>query len=107
MFLEGPAFAVYSEMDEDLKEDIEAIKQTLTDAFSLNAFQAYEQFTHRRWKEEPVDVYLSDLRRLAKLAGIESDSLLRRAFVVGLPASVSREIKAYANCRRLLSVRER
>ena len=43
-----------------------------------------------------VDVYLSDLRRLAKLAQVESDSLLRRAFVVGLPAVVSRDLKALA-----------
>lgn len=96
LFLEGPAFSVYSEMKEADKESITAIKRTLTDAFSLNAFQAYEQLTRRRWREEPVDVYLSDLRRLAKLAEVESDSLLRRAFVVGLPVSVSRELKALA-----------
>ena len=68
LFLEGLAFAVYREMDPDEKGDLTAIKRALTDAFSLNAFQAYEQLTRRTWKDEPVDVYLSDLRRLAKLA---------------------------------------
>ena len=101
LFLEGPAFAVYREMDPDEKGDLTAIKRALTDAFSLNAFQAYEQLTRRCWKDEPVDVYLSDLRRLAKLAGVESDCLLRRAFVVGLPAVVSRELRALAKVDNL------
>ena len=49
----------------------------------------------------PVDVYLSDLHRLAKLAGVESDCLLRRAFIVGLPAVVSRELRALAKVDNL------
>ena len=43
---------------------------------------------------EPVDVYLSDLRRLARLAEIEDDGLLRCAFVVGLPTDVSSNLRA-------------
>lgn len=97
LFLEGPAFAVYNEMDSTEKNDLSAIKRTLTDAFSINAFSAYEQLIRRTWKDEPVDVYLSDLRRLAKLAGIESQVLLRRAFIVGLPSVVSRELRALSS----------
>ena len=96
LFLEGPAFAVFSEMDDKNKKDLTAVKKALTDAFAMNAFLAYEQLVSRKWNNEPVDVYLSDLRRLAKLAQVESDSLLRRAFVVGLPAVISRDLRAQA-----------
>ena len=96
LFLEGSAYAVFSEMDEMKKKDLAAIKEALTDAFALNAFQAYERFISRKWNNEPVDVYLSDLRRLARLAKVENDSLLRKAFVVGLPAVVSRDLRALA-----------
>ena len=49
------------------------------------------------WRDEPVDVYMTELRKLARLAGITSDKLLLRAFVVGLPSVVSRELRATAN----------
>ncbi len=97
LFLEGPAFAVYQELHKDKKNDLKEIKQALIDAFSLNPFRAYEQLTRSVWRDGPVDVYLSELRRLAKIAGVESDALLKRAFVVGLPASVSRELRAMPN----------
>lgn len=95
MFLEGPAFAVYEQMDEKLKTDADAIERALVTAFSMNPFQAYESFRLRSWQSgEPVDVYLSELRRLAKLAGVESDGLLVCAFVVGLPIEVSCQLRA-------------
>ena len=84
-------------MDSGARADFEAIKKKLIDAFSLNAFHAYEQLTRRVWRDEPVGVYVSDLRRLAKLAGVETDDLIRRAFVVGLPSEVYRELRAYEN----------
>ena len=88
LFLDGAAFSVYLHLDE--KDCYEKVKQALIKAFSTNPFTAYEQFVQRRWSNESVDVYLSDLRRLARLAGIEENILLRRAFVVGLPSYVSR-----------------
>ena len=98
LFLEGPAYAVYCEMPEDLKQDDVAIAATLKEAFGINAFLAYEQFASRKWRAgEPVDVYLAALRRLAKLADVESEALLRRAFIVGLPSDVSRELRAMTN----------
>ena len=41
-----------------------------------------------------VDVFMTDLRRLARAADITSEKLLLRAFVVGLPRVVSRELRA-------------
>ena len=56
-------------------------------------FQAYEQLTMRVLSDESADVHLTDLRKLARLAGISSDTLLIRAFIVGLPSVVSRELR--------------
>lgn len=92
LFLEGSAFSIYSELSDSQKKSY--VKKVLTEAFSLNAFQAYEQLTKRVWCDESVDVYLADLRKLARLAGVSSDTLLIRAFIVGLPSVVSRELRA-------------
>jgi hypothetical protein len=98
LFLSGPAFAVYSEMEEDKKTDLASIVAVLKEAFALNGFIAYEQLVSRSWRAgEPVDVYLADLRRLAKLAGVESNAVLKRAFVVGLPTVASREMRSMSN----------
>lgn len=95
LFLEGSAFSVYMEMAENDKKDMRAIEQVLKDAFAVNSFVAYEKFISCKWNRGvSVDVYLSELRKLAKLAGVESEELLKKAFVVGLPAEVSKEIRA-------------
>lgn len=94
MFLEGPAFAVYNELSAEDKGNGDAIKNALICAFATNPFLAYEEFVRRTWRDEPVDVYMTDLRRLARLAGVTSDALLMKAFIVGLPSVVSRELRA-------------
>lgn len=101
LFLEGSAFAVYNELSESSKKSFELIKKALIEAFSLNAFQAYEQLTKRVWCDESVDVYLADLRKLARLADVSSDTLLKRAFIVGLPSVVSRELRAVSKIESL------
>jgi hypothetical protein len=94
LFLEGAAFSVYNELGEEEKKSSDSVKKALTDAFSINAFQAYELFSKRKWcRGEPVDLFLTDLRKLARLAGISSDAIIMRAFVVGLPTSVSGQIR--------------
>ena len=97
LFSEGKALTVHTQFDGSARADFEAIKKKLVDVFSLSAFHAYEQLTRRVWRDEPVGVYVSDLRRLAKLAGVETDDLIRRAFVVGLPSEVYRELRVYEN----------
>jgi hypothetical protein len=94
LFLEGPAFACYEEMDPANQDDAVRIEEALLEAFSVNPHQAYDMFRQRNWQEgETVDVYLNELRRLARLADVESDKLLRRAFVVGLPSAVSAQLR--------------
>lgn len=95
LYLEGPAFEVYDQMEETEKEDAKKIEETLLNAFALSSFNAYETFRQRSWMAgEAVDVFLADLRRLARLAKVENDTLLLRAFVVGLPSDVSSRIQA-------------
>lgn len=101
MFLEGSALAVYTELSEEEKTSAKSIREALLNAFSVNPFRAYEQFSKRVWRDEPVDVYMTELRKLARLAGITSDKLLLRAFVVGLPSVVSRELRATAKIESL------
>ena len=49
LFLEGSAFSVYNELSDRNKKTFKSIKDALIEAFSMNAFQAYEQLTKRHW----------------------------------------------------------
>ena len=89
------AFSVYQQLDSKAKTDFKQIKAALTSAFAVDKFVAYGQFVTRRLRDgESVDVYLADLRRLAALFGGIPDAGLGCAFVAGLPASVSRILRA-------------
>lgn len=97
LHLEGTAFEVYDQMDELQQLDAAAIKQRLREAFGQNRFAAYDAFRQRSWNPaEAVDAFLSDLRRLASLAGVESEKLICLAFVCGLPPDVSSQLRATA-----------
>jgi len=78
LFLEGPAFAVYNQMAEKDKVNFEAIEDVLLDAFALDQFQAYETLIHKKWSGEPVDVFLADVRRLAKLSRISKEAFIKK-----------------------------
>ena len=94
LYLEGPAFDVYEQMDEGKKSDAEEVQKILLGAFAQNDLAAYDCFRQRTWTPgEVVDAYLADLRRLARLAKIESDALIIRAFICGLPADVSAQLR--------------
>ena len=72
-------------------------KEALKQAFAVDKFTAYDEFTQRKLNDgEAVDVYLADLRRLAKLFGDISESVLACAFVSGLPDHVRRLLRAGA-----------
>jgi len=97
LHLEGDAFSVYEEMEEKDKEDSEKIETALRTAFEIDRYTAYERLQQRRWiPGEKADVYLTDLRRLAKLACIEDEEVIRGAFIVGLPTDVSQLLRAAA-----------
>ena len=96
LFLSGGAFAVYDGLSEDVKIDYRALTQALQQAFSVNCFQAYEAFLSRRLLPgESVDVYASDLKRLAKLVDpLISEGWIKCSLVHGLPIDVQNQLKA-------------
>lgn len=94
LFLEGPALAVYLQMNEEDLKSPEKIKQRLKEAFGEDPFVAYQKLVNARWDGEPIDVYATELGRLARSAGIEGETILKRAFVVGLPSEVGRDLRA-------------
>jgi hypothetical protein len=95
LFLDGAAMSVYEHMKEADKGDVAKITSALKAAFCPDKFEAYEEFhTRTRRAGEPVEVFLSELRRLAALAGLETDALLLSAFVTGLPRTVSAQLRA-------------
>ena len=97
LHLEGTAFEVYEQMEETQQLDAAAIKRCLREAFGKDKFAAYDAFRQRSWNpNEAVDAFLSDLRRLAGLAGIKSDEIICLAFVCGLPPDVSSQLRATA-----------
>ena len=100
LYLEGAAFAVYDQLPDDRKKDANQVEKELVAAFAQNPFSAYDTFRQRSWcPGEAVDVFLADLRRLAGLAGVQSQELIRCAFVCGLPADVSGQLRAAAQIR--------
>ena len=94
LFLEGHAHNLYLELSTDEKKSAQSIKDALIKAFGVNRFKAYEQFVRRVWRDEPVDIYATDLKRLARLGRVASDDLIKTQFVVGLPSAVSKELRA-------------
>ena len=98
LFLEGAAFAIYDQLTDKDKEDGVKIEEALLNAFAQDNFGAYDSFRRRSWLPgESVDVYLADLWRLARLAKVESDELVRCAFICGLPSDVSARLRTTAN----------
>ena len=97
---------MYKQMVEVDKEDAEKIKTVLKIAFGARPIEAYEDFrVSTRSYGESVDVFLSDLRRLAGLAGILNDNLLKLAFVVGMPKGVSAQLGLYRTLIRYKLIR--
>jgi hypothetical protein len=95
LYLEGAAFAVYNQLTAEKKRKAEEIEKALLAAFAQDLFSAYDSFRQRSWMPgEAVDVFLADLRRLACLANIDSDGLIRCAFICGLPTDVSAQLRA-------------
>ena len=93
--LTGGAFAVYQQLEESDKKSYESIKKALTSAFAADRYEAYEQFERRKLRHgEAVDVFVSELRRLAGLFGGMPDDSLACAFVAKLPEVARRALRA-------------
>lgn len=95
LLLRGNAFSVYDQMKDEDKENEEKIEEALVNAFSIGRFTAYASFINRRFNLfEPVDVFLSDLKRLASLAKMTNDDVILNAFVCGFDANISCQLRS-------------
>ena len=96
LFLDGFAFAIYDQLSAEDKKSSDRIEAALKTAIAVDKFNAYEEIRTRMWKPgETVDVFLSDLKRLSKLAEIgDNEEILNLAFVMGLPRQISGQLRA-------------
>ena len=95
LLLGGSAFAVYDQLSDEAKANGVKIEDALLHAFAMDRFSAYDAFRVRSLRQgEVVDVYLTELRQLSRLAKMENEDLLRNAFIAGLPPSVSGHLRA-------------
>lgn len=105
LLLCGPAFSVYQQLSDEVKKDYGKTKKEILAAFGANGFDAYEQFRQRALQDgETVDVYLSDLKRLASLVDDSlstNQPLMKCAFVAGLPPDVANHLKSVAEAEKL------
>lgn len=100
LFLRGGALAVYQGLDDETKSDYGLLKKALNSAFSPNPLTAYDKFLCRKLKEkESVDVYVSDLIRLADLISVngDNDNWIKCAFIKGLPNNLKLQLNAIGN----------
>lgn len=91
--LAGPAYDVWEQLSDTQQDSLDAVRDALYDAFALGPFSAYQAFISRRFREagpESIEAYLSDLRRLSRLASSDelSDDRLALQFLHGLPAQL-------------------
>lgn len=103
LFLSDGAFAVYESLSDEVKKDFTQLKSALTTAFSPNCFAACEELFGRSCRiGESVDVYLSDIRRLAALVQSNpADCWIRCFFVRGLPEHVRRQLQCVSQLQSM------
>src|SRR5678816_1670847 len=66
MLLEKEALAVYLELSEEEKLSAEEIKKKLRKVFGEDPFVAFSQLCAKRWSGENIDVYMNEIKRLAR-----------------------------------------
>ena len=96
LYLEGGALAVYLEMPDKERSNLETLKKGLTQAFSDSQFVAYSKLRASKWTGEPVDVFANELRKLGRESGLTGtglEQIVKLAFVTGLPDGVSVELQ--------------
>ena len=83
--------------------DAGKIEKVLLEAFSMDAFRAYDVFRIRVWLNDQVDVLLTDLVRLAHMAELSDQNIIKRAFVMCLPVmrclGIVKKLVTYRNIR--------
>lgn len=111
--LEGEALAAWMELTEEEKRDFGVVKEKLIRKLAPLEFVSLEQFQKRAiFPGESIGMYLYELKRLLRqampeLAEDASQQLLIHQFLAGLPAPVSRQLRAVGNTTNLEQIVER
>lgn len=78
-------FAIYQQLGDIEKADVESIKEAIYMPFAIDLFSAYKQFAAwRLLPDQTVDVYLVEVWKLMVLFGGIPNPALMCAFVAGL-----------------------
>ena len=99
LFIEGPAFLVFSKMAEADKKKKEKVQELMLTPFSLSKADAYRAFQQRMLRvDETPDEYVVDLRRLLALAGYatpndDKDAVVVEQLLSGLPKHYAKELR--------------
>ncbi len=100
LFLEGPAYDVFTQMPKGERSDEGKVKEKLIAAFGMSPSEAYSTFKVRVLQSgEAPDGFLADLRRLARTVCSGGDAgtieqLVVCQFVDGLPEPTRSQLRA-------------
>lgn len=102
LFLDGPAYEYYAQLDSSVTSDADLLKKSLISAFGIDPFEAFEKLRNKRWIEgESVEVYLASIKRLASVCDIDSKKFITHSFVTGLPKDTVRELRTQVRLEKL------
>ena len=73
LYLEGDALALFLKMDESAHSDADKIEARLKEAYTDGIFTVFGKLVQTKWTGEQVDVFATEIRRLAGLAGFKDD----------------------------------
>lgn len=111
--LEGEALAVYLDLQEEQQKDYKTAKEKIVQRLAPVKFVSLEDFHGRKLHPgESLSVFLHVLKRLLSQAMPEANEatkqqLLRHQFLVGLPTSISKQLRATGTVNDLDQIMER
>ena len=105
--LEGEALATWLELSEEQKASYSGAKAKMIERLGLMQFVSMDDFHHRRLlPSESLPVFAHDLKRLIDQAMPDADAdtrqkLLIHQFLTGLPAEISKQLRAVGEIEEL------
>jgi len=111
--LEGEALAVWLELSQEEQRNIATAKEKMIQKMAPTEFISLEKFQKRKMLPgEAISLYLHELKLLLdqampELAAEAKQQLLVHQFLTGLPVTVSQQLRATGDTKRLEQVVER